>query len=418
MAEIEFRESEPKIKQGDEEFFLGSLVALGELIRTKIPNILKQARLMAEAERADFGEPAFLDEQHKPVQLYTKDTYREFHALFLDLLKHFKESLQHLNVYGGDKVTADPKEFEKHLSIVMLVGIALQNLTRGAVLETHLKTIESSLGEHRRVLTLELVPEDVDPDVDMEPDKDMELDVDLEAVQPSSSIRTDKGNLQVSLHVSYNEWLKLMLLYFDAVKILGQYVASPQFPFGTIKIKILVSPPVSNALLPWRELFKNSSIFSTKNVPADELRFTGDVILKELEGSLNSKLDQLARGALTAWESRNLSSLRNHLKHLEENSTLPDWQEHARSLRSEVGKLASLENTFWISDRIKLLLASTSCGFIRFMRSADNNGLYFSGSLHCEASLASFLQHSKGNDTYKDIRAQLEVGYVVPQPFQ
>jgi hypothetical protein len=69
---------------------------------------------------------------------------------------------------------------------------------------------------------------------------------------------------------------------------------------------------------------------------------------------------------------------------------------------------------------IQFLLDSTNYRFLKFLRTTDENGLKFTGSVHCEASLASLLQYYKSgttDDTCKDIRAQLNLGYAFLNPF-
>ncbi|KAF8809714.1 hypothetical protein BYT27DRAFT_7093772, partial [Phlegmacium glaucopus] len=164
VAEIEFRKLEPRISRSDRQFFLNFLpvIVMNELVCTDIPNILKAVNLMNETD--------------KPVQFYTKDTYQEFHALLLELLEIFQQSLQGLQNYGnphGD-TKPGPDIFTSHLDAVEMAGLALQHLSRGAVLEMHLKTIESSLGEHRQ---METRPTSM-------PESTEDEDEDLQAVQP------------------------------------------------------------------------------------------------------------------------------------------------------------------------------------------------------------------------------------------
>jgi hypothetical protein len=78
MAEIEFRESEPKITASDKKFFLVFLpTVMGKVLLTEIPNLRAQMDLMREAGHS--AEPAHLGEQRKPIHLYTKETYCRSH---------------------------------------------------------------------------------------------------------------------------------------------------------------------------------------------------------------------------------------------------------------------------------------------------------------------------------------------------
>ena len=97
----------------------------------------------------------------------------------------------------------DLTKFQGNVEVVKLVGTVLQLLAKGDVLKIHLKTIESSLEEHRHVETIAASISKSNGDED-EPNEVQELnevhepDKDLEAVQPESTQETP-------LYVSYSE---------------------------------------------------------------------------------------------------------------------------------------------------------------------------------------------------------------------
>ena len=122
----------------------------------------------------------------------------------------------------------------------------------------HLRTIESSLQEHCHldILTSNEGQQDKDTrdsgeqDAELkaalnistwnegQQDKDTrdsrEQDAELKAVQPQAfHVIMGMSQPQVALHESYVEWLKLMLIHFNAVDILGHYINGPQFPWAT-----------------------------------------------------------------------------------------------------------------------------------------------------------------------------------------
>jgi hypothetical protein len=396
MTEIKFVESESRITPGDESFMSFLKVAVeGGLLKSKIPNMINRVDLWLTNKLLG------------SFRFYTEDTYKEFHTLLLELLESFETGLKGLK--SGVDV-------DSHVSTIQLIGLALQYLTRGAILETHLKTIEGSLGEHGRRddTAAESTPDNLEPDED------------LEAVQPEASIRIDKGDFQQApLHKSYKEWLKVMLIYFDAVDVLGRFVAGPQFQFKAINIKILLSPRPSEALLPWKELFTSSNIFSTTNVPTDELHYTGGYVLNYLETAMNANLDTSmiwANNCKTAWDRENIEELRKNIKFLTQ-SKVPGWDKCALEIQTKLGNQKSLKGFThydWIGEKINLLISSNNFKFFKFLRKAESSGLIFLGSQHCEASLASFLPHSKDGiiaGTHEDICAQLEVSCPVSNLF-
>jgi hypothetical protein len=418
IAKIEFKTSEPKFSQYDRKFFMQFLPFVWEaVVLSKIPNIRKQ--VTEEAERlAGLGPDGVeMDGAHKPILFYTKDTYQEFHALLVELLAIFGESLRNLSDASKDGATSMPNDpgpgtsssVNIHVTRVKVVASGLQMLTRGAVLETHLKTIESSLREHRRVTVSTSIEEAKE-----------EEDEDLKAVQPRATL----SHTTLPLHMSYKEWLKLILIYFDAVDRLSRYVTASKFQFDDIDIQILVSPPVSDTLLEWKELFVYPGIFPAKNVPANE---NIDSIFNYLRQTTDQSFDRFTTKAKTLLNALQKPNASAHLvkRALESMAQckLPGWAETAKVHLAEI---QDLQRVITGSDKdglaadIDSLLKSANYSFLRFLHTVNQTGLHFTGSQHCEASLASLLKYSKGgttDDTCEDIRTQLEVGYSFPDPF-
>lgn len=415
IAKIEFKTSEPKFSRYDRKFFMQFLPFVWEaVVLTKIPNIRKQ--ITEEAERLAGRGPESgveMDGVHKPILFYTKDTYQEFHALLLELLAIFGESLRNLcdaTSTSNDSGPGSSSSVNIHVSRVKVVASGLQMLTRGAVLETHLETIESSLREHRRVNTVSTSIEEAKE----------EQDEDLKAVQP----RVTLSGTTLPLYMSYKEWLKLILIYFDAVDRLSRYVTGSIFQFNDIDIEILISPPVSDTLLEWKELFAYPGIFSAKNVPANE---NIDSILNYLRETTDQSFARFTTKAKTLLNvlqkpSASADIVKRALESMAQ-CKLPGWAEMANV---HLLKIPESQRVITGSDKeglaadIESLLKSANYSFLRFLHTVNQTGLHFTGSQHCEASLASLLKYSKGgttDDTCEDIRTQLEVGYTFPNPF-
>jgi hypothetical protein len=115
-----------------------------------------------------------------------------------------------------------------------------------------------------------------------------------------------------------------------------------------------------------------------------------------------------ARAVKTFWRKKDL---RNTIKNLEQvrSSNLPGWEEYATNLLVKLKGLTSLPESDSdlfreVSDDIQVLWDSA-----RFFASLGNTQS-FSGTLHCEACLASLLDENTTNG--KGISAQMKVGYV------
>ena len=192
-----------------------------------------------------------------------------------------------------DENAENELQFGDYLSAIVLIGYGLQKLTRGSALYMHLRTIKSSLQEHCHL--------DISTSNEGQQDEDTrdsrERDAELKAVQPQAfHVVMGMSQPQVALHESYMEWLKLMLIHFNAVNILGHYINGPQFQWATINVKILNSPSVSNDMLDWHKLFtdsKFSTIFSTAIArgSADDLSFTKEKIFRFFDDAVKSDLN-------------------------------------------------------------------------------------------------------------------------------
>jgi len=367
--------------ESDRLFLVEFMLSASSRLHIKFPKIMEQAKLA---------------EDSKPFQLYTKDTCAEFHKLLNELLLLFQTSLNELAKTRGDAKfpTRGSEEFKKKATLVMLYGYALHKLVKGAALPTHLKTIAPLLISARRQTSMS-VP------IEEEEEEEEEIDEDLKAVQPFVS----KDGVETPVWKSYLDWLRLMIAHFDAVDILVGYVTGPQCRHDTISTQILVAPPVDQSLLPWRELFTDSTLFPTKTVcdpPGKDNAAILEFLNKALEPSSKAK------AVKTFWRKQDL---KNTIKNLEKvkSSDLLGWKECATNLLVKLKGLTSLpeldSDLFReVSDDIQALWDSA-----RFFSSLCNTQS-FSGTLHCEACLASLLGETKLDS--KGISARMKVGYV------
>jgi hypothetical protein len=352
---------------------------------TKFPKLIEQAKVA---------------EDGKTFQLYTKDTCAEFHELLIELLLCFETSLNELAKARGDpKVpTQGSEEFKQKVGLVLFCGCALQQLAKGAALRAHLKTIAPLLKSwHLRARTLIPAPGE----------EQEELDDGLKAVQPFTSIE----GIETPLWTSYIDWLRLMLAHFDAVGILVGYVTGPNFQHNTISIQILVTAPVDQHLLPWRELFTDSTLFPTETV-WDPLSAKADAGISNISilEFLNNALEPFTtvNAVKTLWSKKELKLTIKNLENLKSSNFL-GWGECATKLLVKLKGLDGLpeldSNLFHeISDDIQSLWESA-----RFFASLGD-AQDFSGTLHSEACLTSLLD--KTTTVSRGILMQMKVGYV------
>ena len=392
--------------------FLQTILAQINRLSISIPHIQKQAEL-AEADQE--------------FQLYSENTCQEFHRLFLEILTRFRTSLSDLKKFAGAPSTPSNEEFKESASNLLAAGYWLLKLSTGAALPMHLKTIEAQLDDPRRAdMSMPMPRGNAEMDEEQGEEQD-ERDEELQAVQPSAICMKENkpAPVPVPLWKSYRNWLRLMMVHFEAASILAKYVTRSDLDFHTqsISLQILVAPSTDKALLPWRELFTDSKLFPTGN-EVDSV--TNDDILIFLGSAANSNTKQclLIKAVGRAWADKNKELTLNNLRKLEgilpvsETSswlvaarrlvqTITDHYENPPADEGDEGdKLSKIAHT------IESLYDSGR--FFAFLSEKND----FKGTLHCEACLTSLLPHHFGKDVtidsiYEGVLPQVKVCYVV-----
>lgn len=415
----EFSFCEPSQKQpssdSDQQF-----IELVHRTTTHNSNFVKSfPKISHQAELAHKGE-AF--------QLYSGDTQREFHQLLLNFLQCFGQSLRDLSnsrprlrglahSTATESSTEGSTTFKHHLETVAFTGYALQILSKSSAFRTHLQAISPSLTEHRRALTS--MP-NWGKEVEQEEHKDQDSDEELEAVQP---FVVTKGAI-VSLWKSYEDWLRLMVVHFDAVDILFQHFARPYLQHQTISLQILVAPPVDNALLPWRELFSTAHFPTKTGNPF----ITNDDIVRFLDEGISADPQALrcrVKGIQSCWNKLDkhaavknkyaVRMVKNEVKRLS-SCKLSSWSECESKLTDLLDKWQPKDAL--VEANIDNMIQSMSDSTDFFEKLKNTNEQSFSGTLHCEACLASLLGSETNNtERYREILTQMKVINAVPTCF-
>ncbi len=177
------------------------------------PNLCEQAQAAADG---------------KPFEAYTECTQEEFHAFFCGFLEQFDTSLNTLANYPDSRET-----YQDLLEKATIAGFGLLLLAGSAAIEKHMQSIGVELGDHRR--------NKANDGATARNDKEEE-DEDLLSVQPTD---------EAPLWQSYVDWLKLMVVHFNASHILSKYVGGQTFQCDRIAIKILAPPTPDDIILPW-----------------------------------------------------------------------------------------------------------------------------------------------------------------------
>jgi hypothetical protein len=235
-----------------------------QLIESSIPNI----QLLCDN----------LPHDNEPFQLYTSQTCMDFHKLLVELLKKFQICL--------DDLDNDRGTFINNVKATLVFGHALWKIVRGSAFEMHLQNIANLLDKVR-----EEEPRVVHDEV---------LD---EELLPILSLRTD--GQPMPLWKTYRDWMRLMVVQFDAAMILTKYAFKRSD--RNISVKILVTPRVDRAFLPWRDLLGDSSLFPVADPSADP-KSNEEILqfLNEASDSVKTANENVERGQIIqkGWRKR------------------------------------------------------------------------------------------------------------------
>ena len=194
------------------------------------------------------------------------------------------------------------------------------------------------------------------------------------------------------------------MVHFDAVEILIAYITGLHFNHDTISIKILVSPPMGEAMLPWQTLFKNSALFPAHSVSsaldtpdtlddaslpitnADILKFLETTVSSNPQDALNTaKIAVKVVGRLKLDSAHTALVLATKKVELLGKSGLPGWHESAVKI---ILKIGNLETTVPASPNHVALVCDITHAVHLLVDSAkfytELKGLQiFKGTLHC-----------------------------------
>jgi hypothetical protein len=376
----------------NDKLFLGHLTPLSKIFQ--IPNLVTASKDM-----------------ERPCEIYNKQTYMEFHILLCTLLDRFTQSLHKLEAYwkqicklsDSDKPVSDSLviNIRRRLDSVLATGNFLRAMVSGAAMEKHLKTIAHllELNDGKLWTTTE-----ADTDVD----DPTEQDTDFDALKPFS-IHHGEPLLPWQ---SFRDWLKLIIIYFDAATILNDYVNKSSIT--DIDIKILAHPFPSREMLPWKDLLRHKTYFP-------EPTKLGEPSAEELISFLTSDFDVVTEGS---WEKDDIQDILAEAKRfhgltgvqldeaivsvtekmsLIENCSFPGWKEYSSTIRAQLQNLKKSKLTRDVQlVHIRLiveLLESWKGHSALFWKLKEGSplslGKGFSGTRHCEVCIASLINQPR-----------------------
>lgn len=331
LPPFSFEESASDSPIDNDKPFIKIIPILAGRVKTKIPNLQHVASLPW------------------PFNIYNKNTYMEFHLLLYELLGLFKNSLNDLKVLQDQrkdkKMPFDVKKILKTLGIVLVYGRYLRTMAISSAIEAHFKAISFFLDVDEERSWLDFTTNEEDDDSE------------LRDLTPFS-LRKGKPLYPWQ---SYRDWLRLMVHYFDATKVLASYSEKFKSSLRTdsdesdnilnIPITILSIPRSEKVLLPWTELLRTERFFPTLPPAKDYIkslesyygsRNLDDITSKKVRFLKSLKDGPLRRGGNSNGEYHceayiaSLLVLLDHPKYVPDQRMLPDEFNKMKALLDEL----------------------------------------------------------------------------------
>jgi len=199
-----------------------------------------------------------------------------------------------------------------------------------------------------------------------------------------------------SLWTSYRDWLRLIVVHFDAVAILHGHVSSTHFPYTGVSIEVIKPEPVTTALLPWDELFMSEHFPTTSQSVFDT---SNEEIVKFLKKSTEIAKCMKQNKKLVGHIRRDLQSdpdNRPHPKRL--HNVISSLNEHRQD--NNIANIISIVESLKLVTEVSRIEAKL-CEIIDmlepdlpFSKALDGilkTGEGFYGVEHCEAQLAAHI---------------------------
>jgi hypothetical protein len=346
--------------------------------------------------------------QNMDEELYTDATCMEFHQLLVMLLDGFEATVTNMSNKPSRK---------DNLIKGRLYGYVLLRMARGRAFRMHMENIEHLLSNYT---------------------PDTETSFPAEGEQEGEDENDELEATHGSLSKSYVAWLRLMVVHFDAIEILLDFVngyAGKQYE--TISIKVLLPPTTIPKALEWTKLFTYLPVFpeidqqnpnSITKSNAEIEQFLKTAIEK---ANFISKTHDQAKRMQTSWNASKLMQTREALNKLTEiTSSSPNPIDPNLDLKEHLKRLNWLEkqqrNPLVATNqdeitRLKSVIGeniSSICNIYNKPLPIDEFYLSFekedtfSGTIHCEAYLAALL------DNFTEHFDDIDRNYVDTQIFQ
>ncbi|KDR79199.1 hypothetical protein GALMADRAFT_137084 [Galerina marginata CBS 339.88] len=352
--------------------------------------------------------------QDPDISLYTEETCEEFCSAVNMLLKEYRENLSKFDQYRS--MLAENPNNERDLPLyscakVDRLGYMLHMLSRGAALRMYLENVNSLLFDFHqpppRRLYLFKQPSDVDAEAMLNAEIEAEIAEAASRNIDSRSASEESTTVPLAWQICL-EWIKLLVSYFSAASTLISHMSLSEFP--PISVHLLRTSPGDDSLLTWKELLENPKYFPRQSpkgfTPMGNDRSNDNIIetielaiasnpyehASDLQAIQNLWMQVMDHGATESDKQIIAGLLEQRFTAIERTIGTAGCRKYAKEVIKELQVWQKRSTSRGLSSSLiisKINSMMEICYmFSQFVKPS------FSGTVHCEASLANFINRS------------------------
>jgi hypothetical protein len=218
--------------------------------------ILDVVGAIADLRKIELPNLKAMAENRAGAQLYAAHTCQEFHLLLCTLLGAFQESFEMLSKWNTTRET-----LELYLSNAIYFMEVLWMMVNSSGINVHLQAISGDLqaiSGDLQAISGDLRAKSEDEDIVVEKGtEEGEEDMDLHDVQPDTVMIDGSTQKLLPTWEACRDWLRVLVVHYDALKILCEDIESYEKPI-TINIKVIAVPGMEEGskMLTWQALLE------------------------------------------------------------------------------------------------------------------------------------------------------------------
>jgi hypothetical protein len=337
------------------------------------------------------------------LELFNRATCKEYHCLFQCLITQYQDTMDKISDLAKKRVS-----FEKELDLAVNTGHMLLTMVKGKAFHMYLLAIEPMLvnlyNDHqiateplRLVSKARQIASDEREADQCEADQH---DADEHEIESGSTLCPPTGADDGAISwQKVKSWIMLILVQLDAADALCEFVNQPELTQAEIDIKLAYSPLVSNEAISLEELFLGEYIPQPEGAEKTNAELLNIIKAANVRREQLKKLDVL----INKWGKGCVPETKSLITALLNQATDEDCQAgHGSGWDSPNATISALCAD--ITDILNRKPLDISALFRELSALSEQlkerqplsfgEGKEFTGTLHCEAGLASILDQS------------------------